>query len=1131
MFKERLFSMQRSSTKRKSFLISFLVVFLLLFFTLSIGATSLALAQSIGPDNAINSSDNLNAFATASGLPQVNLVTFIGRLVQVFLSIVGIILVLLIMYAGFIWMTAEGDPAKVDKAKKIMTNAVIGLIIIMASFAIATFIMSWLNGSTGRNATPRTPCIGCDGDLYRSAIGKGPIESVYPAPNQKDVSIDTVIVVTFKEPVTTSTIYGSDGYINSSTIQICMASSTGTCIPGSGYEAKDFSATAVSSTPDSKTYVFTPNKNLGPADGQNRYFRVTLGNGIKKLGKTESIFGTGVQAQYSWAFQTNGKMDLNPPYVVTSDIYPSADDVKDIYDNITTAATGAATSTFSGTPAISIPVKIVGKTDKYYLGQTLIVEINPDSSNSSDLGAFTAYVRSPSGPSIVATTSAGGETIKFNVSSDGTYINFSDDKVRDFLGVVYNNSVCPNELAIKRCLPFASTLNSVDLNGLIIESRESELETAKLGAPFPRGSVWQFKVYSSVLGDTFVVKKGNNLSRFMFVGSDEKRSVIIINKTENGIGVNYSYVPVQVGGSSSDTVKNLVKAINESATTNGFVTAEEVSGPSVVVRANNAGPADNISIDRIVGSTGVSMYPAPLVLSGGKNIAFGRHMDDTTKDPADPANNSKFQVTFSKPINPLSIQDNIVVRYDKNGDGEIGSDETTTASTKFANQYRTVVLTGTIPCGENSCGDQIYCWTTSTLPGAAPTSTKFEVEIKASTLRTCDTLNAPWCGSGSSDVNDSFGGTCAQNDRCQKSIGTQIVYYPKTSDLSSGITDLSNNSLNGNYNYYGIASGVNLGLSEGKSIVGSGGSGFVNPFSLPADTSLWSDKARGPWSTSGANLIGGDNFKWSFFLSSIVDLQSPLISSITPYGDQTYGTEEDQTAMDPVRISFDRVMAVDTFKPGWGYDSDKTTAEWTKRFMVLQTITNGATPVGYWIGSNNFDTDNDGWANYTQASIRHNNFDQSIQYGPLVGSGLQSITQNCFLPGNGPRFANDASFAVSMSSTPSNNCKYEDDGTSETEGCSSDLSIDASHRVQPNNPASYGNMNCANIEGAKVCDAKKDTSDKVCKVLYYQKGVTSTNKFGSWIITKDYSTATSSGKTGCCFGVCVSSSTGNIIPN
>jgi len=72
---------------------------------------------------------------------QQSLAQMIGRGVNVVLGILGLILVILIIYAGFIWTTAQGDTKKVDKAKDMIKQAVVGLIIVFAAYAIAQFVM------------------------------------------------------------------------------------------------------------------------------------------------------------------------------------------------------------------------------------------------------------------------------------------------------------------------------------------------------------------------------------------------------------------------------------------------------------------------------------------------------------------------------------------------------------------------------------------------------------------------------------------------------------------------------------------------------------------------------------------------------------------------------------------------------------------------------------------------------------------------------------------------------------------------------------------------------------------------------------------------------------------------------
>lgn len=69
------------------------------------------------------------------------MVELIGNVISVFLSLLGVIFILLTIYAGYNWMTANGDEGKVDKAKDILWRAVIGLIITVGSYAIWNLVL------------------------------------------------------------------------------------------------------------------------------------------------------------------------------------------------------------------------------------------------------------------------------------------------------------------------------------------------------------------------------------------------------------------------------------------------------------------------------------------------------------------------------------------------------------------------------------------------------------------------------------------------------------------------------------------------------------------------------------------------------------------------------------------------------------------------------------------------------------------------------------------------------------------------------------------------------------------------------------------------------------------------------
>lgn len=79
----------------------------------------------------------------------------IGRIIRVVLSIVGVILVIIVVYAGFLWMTAGGNDDQVKKAKSWLTNAVIGLVITLAAYSITAFVIDRIGGAAlGDSAAP-----------------------------------------------------------------------------------------------------------------------------------------------------------------------------------------------------------------------------------------------------------------------------------------------------------------------------------------------------------------------------------------------------------------------------------------------------------------------------------------------------------------------------------------------------------------------------------------------------------------------------------------------------------------------------------------------------------------------------------------------------------------------------------------------------------------------------------------------------------------------------------------------------------------------------------------------------------------------------------------------------------------
>lgn len=89
-----------------------------------------------------NLANNVGAAAgitTSRGLPEI-----LGSIINVVLGFLGVVFLVLLIYAGFLWMTAQGEEKTVEKAKGIIKQAIIGLIVIVAAFAISNFVLGSL---------------------------------------------------------------------------------------------------------------------------------------------------------------------------------------------------------------------------------------------------------------------------------------------------------------------------------------------------------------------------------------------------------------------------------------------------------------------------------------------------------------------------------------------------------------------------------------------------------------------------------------------------------------------------------------------------------------------------------------------------------------------------------------------------------------------------------------------------------------------------------------------------------------------------------------------------------------------------------------------------------------------------
>ena len=83
--------------------------------------------------------------ALPTGVPTP--VAIIATVIQIILSVIGVVALILILYAGWQWLTAAGNEELAEKGRKTLINAVIGIVVVVLSMAIVTIITNTL-GST-----------------------------------------------------------------------------------------------------------------------------------------------------------------------------------------------------------------------------------------------------------------------------------------------------------------------------------------------------------------------------------------------------------------------------------------------------------------------------------------------------------------------------------------------------------------------------------------------------------------------------------------------------------------------------------------------------------------------------------------------------------------------------------------------------------------------------------------------------------------------------------------------------------------------------------------------------------------------------------------------------------------------
>jgi hypothetical protein len=306
----------------------------------------------VNAQNTLGSADeNLTAVAKEAGLEKEDPRIVVARLIKRFLEVIGAIALIIVLYGGYTYMTAAGDPEKVNKAQAILKNGVIGLIIIFASYSITVFVFNMLQG---KETAPPGLTVG-GGQLTGSPYGltKGAfgtvIQSQFPLPEQTGVPRNTMILVTFKMPFDLASLIDvknnsacpkdeksqsikNCGAINQAAFRVYKCADMikeqypndkdANCF---NREIKDIGGAdkLVSGygivTEDSRTIIFNPygdskEQHLGNEFEDVPYI-VYLTKEIKlKDNPTKTIF-TSTFPDHKWRFTTSTILDLTPPKI------------------------------------------------------------------------------------------------------------------------------------------------------------------------------------------------------------------------------------------------------------------------------------------------------------------------------------------------------------------------------------------------------------------------------------------------------------------------------------------------------------------------------------------------------------------------------------------------------------------------------------------------------------------------------------------------------------------------------------------------------------------------------------------------------------------------------------------------
>lgn len=102
---------------------------------------------------------NMPANETAADGSEKDIIWYVGTVINAILGLVGIVAVVTMIIGGISFITSQGDPGKVAKARNTILYGVIGIVVALLAFAIVNFVLKSIGSASSEAYIPPSSLI------------------------------------------------------------------------------------------------------------------------------------------------------------------------------------------------------------------------------------------------------------------------------------------------------------------------------------------------------------------------------------------------------------------------------------------------------------------------------------------------------------------------------------------------------------------------------------------------------------------------------------------------------------------------------------------------------------------------------------------------------------------------------------------------------------------------------------------------------------------------------------------------------------------------------------------------------------------------------------------------------------